>query len=199
MEFVIKASARAADSKPNALRRSGTTPSVMYGHDGTRALSISVSTKDAESLVSAASVNNSIVTVQVPELSLNTKALLRKVQRDPVSSKILHLSFFAVSAQSSLTVTVPIRLQGEAVGVVVNRGNLDQMLNAIELNCKPDSIPESLDIDISGFDLGSSLHVNELVLPDGVEVAGESDRIVFAISGTAPSAEDEKTEAAAAA
>ncbi len=197
MEFTIKATARGTDSKPNTLRRNGMVPAVMYGHDGTTALSITITAKDAETLVNNASVNNSIVTVQVPERSLNSKALLRKVQRDGMGNKIIHLSFFAVSAQSSLTVTVPIRLQGEAVGVAVNKGNLDQMLNAIELNCKPDAIPESIDIDISDYDLGSSLHVNALVLPDGVEVSGEQDRIVFSISGTAPAAPAEEAEAKA--
>jgi large subunit ribosomal protein L25 len=197
MEFTIKATARGTDSKPNTLRRNGMVPAVMYGHDGTTALSITITAKDAETLVNNASVNNSIVTVQIPERSLNSKALLRKVQKDGMGNKIIHLSFFAVSAQSSLTVTVPIRLKGDAIGVAVNKGNLDQMLNVIELNCKPEAIPESIEIDITSYDLGSSLHVNELVLPEGVEVAGEQDRIVFSISGTAPDATAAETAAEA--
>lgn len=183
MEFTVQASARKATDKPKALRRSGFIPAVMYGHDGTNAVSLSIPAKIAENLVQSASVNNSIITVEVPELSLTKKALLRRIQKDAMGSKLLHLNFFAISAQSSLTVTVPIYLQGNAVGVAVNRGHLEQMLNAIELNCKPDAIPEAVEIDITQYDIDSALHVNELTLPEGVAVAGDRDRIVFAITG----------------
>ncbi len=201
MEFNVQATPRGTHPKPNTLRRNGIIPAIMYGHDGTNGVSLSITAKDAENLVNAASVNNSIITIQVPELSLNTKALLRKIQKDALGSKLLHLSFFAISAQSSLTVTVPICLTGDAVGVAVNKGNLEQKLNSIELNCAPDAIPENVEIDITSFDIGDLLHANELVLPEGVTVAQDPERVVFAITGRevakVDSEEEEATETAA--
>ncbi len=182
MEFTVQAISRTESSKPNTLRRNGMIPAVMYGHDGTNAVSISITAKDAEQLVQSASVNNSIINVQVPDLSLDCKALLRDIQTNALGSKLNHLSFFAIAAQASVHVTVPIYLKGQAIGVTLNKGNLDQSLNVVELQCAPDVIPASIDIDITNFDVGSALHVSELDLPSGVTVVGEHDRIVFSIT-----------------
>ncbi|NJN29364.1 MAG: hypothetical protein HC824_02005 [Synechococcales cyanobacterium RM1_1_8] len=113
---------------------------------------------------------------------------------------MLHLSFFAVSAQSSIQVTVPIHLVGKSKGVELNGGTLEVMLSELELSCAPTGIPETVEIDITELNVGDSLHVHELTLPAGAVSVGEPDRLVLSITGKSTAADaDDEAEAAAAA
>ena len=200
MEFTVKCESRQPGAKPNAMRRSGQIPAVLYGHDGTNAVSLAVPAKTVEVLLKSVAINNSIVSVQVPSLSLDCKSLLRDVQCDPVSQKTLHLSFFSVSSQSSIQVTVPIHTVGVSKGVDQNGGTLEVMLSELELSCSPTNIPETVEIDITNLDVGDSLHVDELTLPAGAVSVGEPGRLVLSIAGKSTAVDsDDEAEAAAAA
>ncbi|MBL1178325.1 50S ribosomal protein L25/general stress protein Ctc [Pantanalinema sp. GBBB05] len=181
MELTIECQTRPAGSKPNALRRSGLTPAVIYGHNGTESLELAVNTKTAEMLIRSAAVNSSLIDVTIPDLSWNGKALLREVQAHPWKKSLYHLSFFAVGSHASLEVDIPLRLVGEPKGVRLSGGTLDQVLTSLHVRCAPDNIPDTIDIDVSGLDVGDGLHVSELTLPDGVVATGESERIVASV------------------
>lgn len=199
MEFTVQCESRDAAAKPKALRRAGQVPAVLYGHDGTNAVSLTVTAKIAETLLKSAAVNNSIISVQVPSLSLDCKSLLRDVQSDPANHQVLHLSFFAVSSQSSIQVTVPINTVGTSKGVELGGGSLDMMLSELEVSCSPSSIPETIELDITNLKVGSSIHVRDIVLPAGVVSVGEPDRLVLAITGKGGALEDSDDVAEAAA
>lgn len=181
MELTIECQSRPAGSKPNALRRSGLTPAVLYGHNGTESLELAVNTKTAELLIRSAAVNSSLIDVTIPDLSWNGKALLREVQAHPWKNSLYHLSFFAVGTQASLEVDIPLRLVGEPKGVKLSGGTLDQVLTSLHVRCAPDNIPDTLDVDVSGLDVGSGLHVSDLNLPAGVVATGEPDRIIASV------------------
>lgn len=104
MELSIECSPREATVNPRALRREGLLPAVLYGHNGTESVSLTVNEREAEKLVKAASVNKTLINVNVPGLPWSGKALLREVQTHPWKSKLYHLSFFYVeSAQAENT------------------------------------------------------------------------------------------------
>ncbi len=201
MELTLECQTRPEGSKPNALRRAGLIPVVLYGHKGAESVSLTVKAKTAELLVRDASLNNTLIQVNVPELPWKGKALLREVHTHPWKGHLYHLSFFSVGSQDSLDVDVPIHLIGEANGVKNSGGSIDQGLTELHVRCAPDLIPEVIEIDVSGLDVGDSLHVHELVLPAGVVALGEPDRVVVTVlmpsGAVAAEAEAEAAEAAA--
>jgi large subunit ribosomal protein L25 len=124
------------------------------------------------------------------------------VHSHPWRGFVYHLSFFSVGSQESLDVDVPIHLVGEATGVKNGGGSIDQGLTELQVRCAPDLIPESIEIDVTGLDVGDSLHVHELTLPAGVTALGEPDRVVVTVlapsSTVAAEAAEEEAAAAAA-
>ncbi|MCY7272505.1 MAG: 50S ribosomal protein L25/general stress protein Ctc [Phormidesmis sp. CAN_BIN44] len=190
MQITIDCHKRAAGSKPNALRRSGQIPAVLYGHNGTESLELTIDAKKAEFLVRDASVNNTLIEVNVPEAPWAGKALLREIQVHPWKRHLYHLSFFSVSAESVLEITVPLHFVGEAYGVKQESGVMETELTELEVRCLPDLIPESIEIDVTDLKVGDALHVHELPLPEGVTAQGEATRVVVMISATRAAAEE---------
>ena len=190
MQITIDCHKRAAGSKPNALRRSGQIPAVLYGHNGTESLELTIDAKKAEFLVRDASVNNTLIEVNVPEAPWTGKALLREIQVHPWKRYLYHLSFFSVSAESVLEITVPLHFIGEAYGVKQESGVMETELTELEVRCLPDRIPESIEIDVTDLKVGDALHVHELPLPAGVTAQGEANRVVVMISATRAAAEE---------
>ncbi len=198
MQITIDCHKRAAGSKPNALRRSGQIPAVLYGHKGTESLELTIDAKKAELLVRDASVNNTLIDVNIPELPWTGKALLREIQVHPWKRYLYHLSFFSVSAESVLEITVPLHFVGEAYGVKQESGVMESELTELTVKCLPDCIPERIEIDVTDLKVGDALHVHELPLPEGVTAQGEASRVVVMISATRAGTGETAAEAAAA-
>lgn len=197
MELTIECQKRPSGSKPNALRREGLTPAVLYGHNGTESVELTLSTRTAQTLVKKASLNNTMIQISVPELPWSGKALLREVQTHPWRGDLYHLSFFSVGTLASIQVTVPLHFVGESIGVKQNGGTLDTVLNELEVVCSPNNVPETIEIDVSNMDVGDALHVNELPLSEGVTVVGEGDRVVVSILGSKTAQSGDATDAEA--
>jgi large subunit ribosomal protein L25 len=198
MQITIDCHKRAAGSKPNALRRSGQIPAVLYGHKGNESLELTIDAKKAEFLVRDASVNNTLIDVNVPEVPWTGKALLREIQVHPWKRYLYHLSFFSVSAESVLEITVPLHFVGEAYGVKQESGVMESELTELTVKCLPDRIPQSIEIDVTDLKVGDALHVHELPLPEGVTAQGEASRVVVMISATRAGTGETAAEAAAA-
>ena len=181
MELTLECSKRPEGSKANGLRRSGFIPAVLYGHNGTESVALTVEAKTAELLLREASVNNTIIDLNISDIPWSGKTLLREVQSHPWKGYPYHLSFFAVSSQDSLEIELALNFVGTATGVKNDGGILDPILTQLAVRCKPDSIPESIDIDVSEMGIGDALHVNELNLPEGVTPVGELGRVVVTV------------------
>ena len=198
MEVTVECQKRPEGSKPGALRREGLIPASLYGHKGAESDSLVIGAKNAENLLKAASVNNTLVDVNVPDLSWRGKALIREVQAHPWKRTLYHLSFFSVAAQASVEVVVPVHLIGEAAGTKEG-GILEQVITELTVQCAPESIPESVDIDVTEMEIGTNLHVHELTIPNGVTVMDEQQRTVLSIVPPAiDAAAEEEAEAEAA-
>ncbi|PSB43241.1 50S ribosomal protein L25 [filamentous cyanobacterium Phorm 6] len=201
MELAVECQKRAEGSKPNALRRSGLIPAVLYGHKGSESISLTIKAKTVEHLLKKRVVNNALIDLSIPELSWTGKTLLREVQVHPWKGFPYHLSFFSVATQDSLEVEVSLSFVGEAIGVKLESGMLETVLTQIAVKCKPDSIPDAIEVDVSNLKVGDALHIHELVLPPGAEALGDPSQVVVTVLGTKASAEEiaEEEEAAAAA
>lgn len=187
---------RPEGSKPNALRREGLLPAVLYGHQGAESMSLVMKTKDAELLLKKAQINNTLVDLKVPDLSWQGKALIREVQSHPWKRTLYHLSFFAVAGHGSIEVTVPVEVVGTAPGVKLGGGILEQMFTEFAVECLPDRIPDSIQIDVSKLELGESLAAGEISLPEGVKLMDDPEATVVSIVAPSEEAPPEETASA---
>ncbi len=190
MPIQVECKTRPESSKPRALRRQGLIPATLYGHDGASSVSLMLKDKEAQNLLKQASVNNTLVDLNIPDIDWSGKALIREVQSHPWKRTIYHLSFFSVAAQKSIKVVVPLKMVGEAVGVKKG-GLIEQTISEIEVECAPDKIPDRIDIEIATMDIGTRFHVHELVLPEGVWALGDPEKNIFSIIAPAKMAKTE--------
>jgi large subunit ribosomal protein L25 len=184
MELTVECQKRAEGSKPNALRRSGLIPAVLYGHKGAESVAITIKAKTVETLLKKHVVNNALIQLNIPDISWSGKTLLREVQVHPWKGHPYHLSFFSVATQDSLEVEVNLHFVGEAIGVKMEGGILDPVLTQLKLKCKPDNIPEAINVDVSDMHVGDALHIHELKLPEGAVPIGEPNQVVVSVLGT---------------
>lgn len=195
MEFTVECKKRTEGSKARAMRREGLLPATLYGHNGAESISLTMNKKDAETLVKKASVNNTLVQLKVTDIPWNGKALIREVQAHPWKGYLYHLSFFSVAAQDSLEVKVPVSFVGVAPGVVEG-GVLDPIFSELQVKCAPDSIPEVIEVDVSNLQVGESLYINQLTLPDGVTVLNDGEQALVTITASVDNKGEEEAEAA---
>jgi large subunit ribosomal protein L25 len=106
-------------------------------------------------------------------------------------TSLYHVSFFSVAAQDSLDVAVPLHFVGEAVGVKQDAGVLDPQLTELQVQCAPDNIPESIEVDVSNMQVGDTIRVEELVLPPGITPLIEPGEAVVTVAAQRAAEEDE--------
>lgn len=184
MNITVECQTRSQDSKPRALRREGLIPAVLYGHNGTESLSLTMTNDTVTNLLKKASINNTLVDLNVTDVPWNGKVLIREVQSHPWKRNIFHVSFFSVATQGRLDITVPIKLVGESGGVK-RGGVLEQLVTDLQVQCLAAAIPESIDIDLSDLDIGAIVHVRDLNISEGVAVMDDPDKIVLTIVASA--------------
>ncbi|PSB09245.1 50S ribosomal protein L25 [Pleurocapsa sp. CCALA 161] len=193
MNISVECKSRPEGSKPRALRREGLIPAALYGHDGANSISLTIPAKEAQLLLRDAAINNTLIDLNVPDLSWKGKALIREVQAHPWKRTLHHLSFFTVSAKQQVEIVVPIILTGKAAGTKEG-GIVDQIMTELKIICAADSIPESIEIDVTNFEIGSMLQVGDIVLPDGAEVLDDPERTAISIVLPAKAVGTEDTE-----
>lgn len=180
MQVTVECQQRPEGVNPRALRRQGLIPAALYGHNGTESVSLAIKEKEALTLLKKASVNNTLVDVNVPHISWNGKALIREVQSHPWKRNLYHISFFSVAAHGKIEAVVPLHIVGELDSV--NRaGIMEQLLNEVAIQCSPENIPESINVEISNMVIGQSLHISDLPLPEGVVIMDDPGRIVASL------------------
>ncbi len=181
MEFTIQCHPRDMATKPGALRRAGLIPANLYGHKGAESICLTVDSKDAQQLLKTTVVDNTLIDVEIPELSWKGKALLREVQRHPWKGFPYHLSFFSIASQKSVEVSVRLNFVGEPIGVKQAGGLLDSPISELRVQCPPDQIPEVIEVDVSELNVGNFLAVKNLKVPPGVTIMAEPKQLVVTV------------------
>jgi large subunit ribosomal protein L25 len=165
------------------LRRQGTVPAVIYG-SSQREYMIQLNSKEFGDLVRRQSSQNFIVTLEIEGAQEKSKmAIVQDVQKDPLTGNLIHVDFRAVSENETIHAVVPIELTGEPAGVK-GGGLLEQLLRDIEVHCRPGDLPSNISSDVNSLDIGDSLKVNELNLPDGVITKMDGEVLVALITQT---------------
>jgi len=179
------------------LRGTGRVPAVLYGH-GDKSRSLSVDSHELEKLMGRISVENTIVRLDI-EGEGPQDVLIRDVQMHPYKPEVLHVDFFHLHAGETIHLRIPVRLNGTPVGVRDHDGVLDQVIYDLEVECLPGNIPDVIEIDVSGLEIGQSARVADVSLPN-VKVLQDGDLpIASVVAPTKATVEDEAEDAATAA
>jgi large subunit ribosomal protein L25 len=183
------------------LRAAGRIPAVVYGH-GNAPVSVSVDPGQLERKIkdSHAGMNTLFDLVGEGAVAGRT-VLLKELQREPVRGGLVHADFFEIDANEAIQVSVPIHLTGSAQGVVMG-GVIEHTLREVELSCLPGVIPDEIVVDVSTLDIGDTLHVSDLPLPEGVEIMTDTALSVVSVivprAAEAAEAAEEEAEGEAA-
>jgi large subunit ribosomal protein L25 len=157
------------------LRSTGKVPAVLYGR-GAEPAPLTVDWRDLRAALTTDKGLNALLTLQVGRKK--TKAIVKEMQRHPVRRDVLHVDFLAVDVDVAITTDVPIVLEGEPTLVLREQGVVDQVLNALIVQAKPDAIPGHLSVDVSELEIGHTITVADIVLPDGVTTEVDADETV---------------------
>ena len=167
-----------------ALRREGRVPAVVYGGKE-EPLAIHIEEKLLVKQLSSGHFLNSIVEVEVGGKKLRT--LPKDVALHPVSDRPLHVDFLRLSKDSTVNVNVPVLFINEEASPGLKRGGvLNMVRHELELICDGDKIPEDIRIDVTGLDIGDSIHISNVTLPAG-SVSAITDRDFTIATIVAPS------------
>jgi large subunit ribosomal protein L25 len=180
--LTLKGARRSESGKGVArrLRAAGVIPAVYYSR-GEDSIPLAVSLRELEELFDQSAGSNVIVDLQVEgDSASDRKALIREVQRDPVGGAILHLDLQHISLTEQIVVEVPVVLIGTPAGVKDSGGILEHLLREVEVECLPTDIPSRLEADVSGLQIGDTLHVSDLKA-DRATILTEADRAIATV------------------
>ena len=183
------------------LRHAGTVPGVVYG-GGKEAFPLEINHKELFLQFRHEAFHASILTLILD--GKKESVLLRDFQMHPVRNTIQHIDFQRVSATEKIHVKVPFHFINAdiAPGVKVGGGIVAHILTEADVSCLAKDLPEFIEVDVSGLEVGQSVHLSEIKLPKGVEfvqLAHDNDAAVAAIAKTRGSVSDDAADAAVAA
>ena len=184
---------RTGSNKARVIRKiDGMIPAIIYG-DEKESLNIKLRLNE----LTKASQNELFYTqvLIIKNGELEEKVVLKELQKDPAKGKFLHADFLRVSRKTKLKVIVPVNFlnEDECIGVKNDGGVLTKAIREVEIMCLAGNIPESINVDVTDIELGGSLRLTEISLPEGAEIAGlteETDQMVISVN--APKAVEEE-------
>ena len=170
----LNASSRTDTGKgvARSLRRDGKVPCVIYGH-ARAPQPLAVDARELGRLLERVSADTTVI-----ELAIDggtSRTLIREIQRHPVKRTILHVDFQELVAGERVIVQIPVVLVGTSIGVRLNAGIMTQVLNELECRVDPANIPNRIEVDVTELNIGGSIHVSDLTIPEGVEVLNEDN------------------------
>jgi large subunit ribosomal protein L25 len=178
-----------------SLRREGRVPAVLYG-PGTQPVSLAVSSRDLEHVVQKGNIRRTIFTLTIANGGTSTRsAVIKELQTHPVTGQYLHVDFYEIDMNRKLRVMVPVVPKGKARGEEFG-GMLQIIRREMEVLCLPGEIPDALEVDVTGLDIGDTVHMKEVPLPSSVELPpGENYTVVTVVSQKAEPAPGAAVEA----
>lgn len=200
-ELTLEVSRRDATGKGVArkLRSSGKVPAVVYGGHK-EPVAIEVDRKIFSDLITKAEHGvRSIFLLKMSGSDQQRHAMVKEVQVDPVTRKLIHIDFVRVAMDEKVRITIPVHLNGIPIGVKTGGGIIDFQVRELHVECLPNQIPDSWEVDVSGLDLHHFIRISDLPLPEGVKVLDDPERVVASVTHAKAEALPEPTAEEAAA
>jgi len=180
--LLVKSRDQLGSSISKKIRAEGSIPAVFYGKDTLKHYTVD----DSQFRTLMRASGGSLSLLELDEGNGDKElALLKDMQIDSVKDSILHLDFVQVTRGQSLETKVPLELVGESPGVKNMAGILEFHQSEILVRCRPSQLPKNLTLDISQLELGGSLQLKDIPLPEGVELLGDLDSNIVTCVGSA--------------
>ena len=177
------------------LRAAGRVPAVVYGRQA-QPQNLEVSAKEFGDLIHHSVSENVLVDLSVEnDARARRLVLVQEIQHHPLEGDVLHVDFHEVTENEKVTIMVPLETSGEAAGVKNAGGVLEHVVFKLKVRALPKDLPEQIVVDVSGLELGKSIHLGDIKAPAGVEILG--DKHISVISVAMPRAEEEVVAATA--
>jgi large subunit ribosomal protein L25 len=195
-DMTIEVTAREGRGKGSArrLRAAGKIPAVVYG-GGKDTVPIEIDRKAVIDLLKVSGTENAVFLLKLAGSGKERHTMIRELDLDPVTRQIRHIDFQRVVMTEKVRVQVSIELIGTAEGVKNESGVLDFVTRDVEVECLPGDIPRHLTADVSALHVGQHIEARELVLPPGVVLIEDGQRVIASVAHSRVEVE----EAAAAA
>jgi len=198
-KILVKADIRPEIGKGGArsLRRAGMIPAVVYS--GGKSMPIKVQGKQMTKLIYSGGGEHALITIELNEDGAKKSehpVLVKDYQRDPISEELLHVDFMEVSLEKVVNVTVRIDIVKQPASVKMG-GIMQHRLREVEVECLPTQIPDRIEVNAESVEIGHSLHVSDLQVPEGVKIVSDPSEVILLVS--APAAEEAAPAEAAAA
>ena len=163
-------SGRGTNTTRRMRRVEGMIPGVLYGAKG-KTESIMISDTELNKALQEESVFSQVLSIKLGKDQI--PAVVRELQRHPASNRVLHFDLLRISEDNEIQVSVPLHFVNEdtCVGVKLGGANIARSLTELEVRCLPKDLPEYIEVDLLEIEAGQTIHLSELVLPEGVTLA----------------------------
>ena len=174
------------------LRKDGMVPAIFYGPK-TESVLLAVNSSDLRKLLKGKEENVFINLIVENGKIIQKFTLIKELQIEPVSRKFLHVDFYEIDMEQTMTLDIPIHFTGEAMGVETG-GDLHYVKRDIKVSCLFAVLPEFIEVDVSGLQIGDSIKVQDIKLPDGITVLDTEDTILASVSAPKTAVKAEQVE-----
>ena len=156
-------------SSSRQLRRAGSVPAVIYGGEKDP-MRISILEKDIAKAAEIPGFATQILNINISGEEQNV--ILKELQRHPATQRVLHADLQRVNPDTKISISVPVRFLNEDIcmGVKMHGGAISRLINNIDITCLASNLPEYLEVDVAELDVGDSVFLSALNLPEGVEI-----------------------------
>jgi large subunit ribosomal protein L25 len=174
------------------LRSSGKLPAILYGAK-TDPIMLAMDYSELKKTLSNRAAENIIfdLTINGEKKSQSKKVMIKEIQRDPVKREYLHVDFFEISMAKELEVDIPLDLLNTPIGVEQG-GILQHIRREVRAACLPEDLVDKIEVDVSGLDIGQSLHIRDISFPPGLRSLDDEDMTVVTVVAPTVAAEVEE-------
>lgn len=167
--------------KVRFLRRQGITPGNIYGH-GIDSMPVQVDTKSLKHLLAHVGKTD-LISLKIDDSKAPVLALVRDVQRNPITDELLHVDFYQVKMTEKIRVDVPLVFVGEAPVLDKVKGtSILHVIDSLHIEALPDHLPHSIEVDLSSLeDIDSTIHVKDIRLGDGITLLSDPEQMVVKV------------------
>lgn len=176
------------------LRSMGRLPAIFYGPE-INPIMLSIDYTQIKQILKGKSAENIIFDLRIDsdEKSQSKKVMIKELQRDPVTRDYLHVDFYEIAMGKELEVDIPVHLINTPIGVSEG-GILELARRGLRVSCMPEDMVDKIDIDVSGLDIGQSLHIKDIAFPPGLKSTDDENLTIATVIAPIPTAEEEEVE-----
>jgi len=178
-------------SATRRLRRAGKMPGIIYG-GGKPDIAITMEYFTVSKQLNDEQFHTSLLEVKVKGSRTKNTVLLKAAQWDPVMDTATHLDFFRVSAKDTVTLDIPVvALNTEKCPGVAKGGLIDLVRHSLEVTCRADSIPDHIEVDCGDMEIGDTIHIEDITLPEGAAVQHDVNFTVLNVAAPKTGSDDD--------